>query len=315
MWKLISRQAMLLIENGARCPDCSALGCGDDDEVGYKKRPDLLPAQCLLALILARIKECVNYSGSGYSSADSDLGNITRMETNELKFLLKLLGCADYRASYTDRTFGSFKGKDKICRDLGDRELVDYSREIAAVKILPPGRALLQEPTKVAIADKELKVLEKISKASGKITPSKITSPKAAERDAILKSLSDRGLIEAELKIKKSKPEVWLTERGIEYLRDDYSAKGAANISLDLLNNYVRFLRKTLRDQPEPVSTSAPTSVESAVTIINLTDEEILESIRKLDRELGTDNYLPIFHLRQKLQPPLSREESNILYS
>jgi hypothetical protein len=24
---------------------------------------------------------------------------------------------------------------------------------------------------------------------------------------------------------------------------------------------------------------------------------------------LGTDNYLPIFHLRQKLQPPLSRED------
>jgi hypothetical protein len=266
----------------------------------------LLPAQCLLALILARIKECVNYSGSGYSSADSDLGNITRMETNELKFLLKLLGCADYRASYTDRTFDSFKkDKNKICRDLGDRELVNYSREIAAVKILPPGRALLQEPTKVAIADKELKVLEKISKASGKITPSKITSPKAAERDAILKSLSDRGLMEAELKIKKSKAEVWLTERGIEYLRDDYSPNKGSNpvISLELLSNYLRFLRKTLRDKPEPISTSP------VVTIINLTDEEILQTIQKLDRELGSDNYLPIFHLRQKLQPPLSREE------
>jgi hypothetical protein len=228
------------------------------------------------------------------------------METNELKFLLKLLGCADYRASYTDRTFDSFKkDKNKICRDLGDRELVDYSREIAAVKILPPGRALLQEPTKVAIADKELKVLEKISKASGKITPSEITSPKAAERDAILKILSDRGLIEAELKIKKSKAEVWLTERGIEYLRDDYSPNKGSNpvISLELLSNYLRFLRKTLRDKPEPISTSP------VVTIINLTDEEILQTIQKLDRELGSDNYLPIFHLRQKLQPPLSREE------
>ena len=235
------------------------------------------------------------------------------METNELKFLLKLLGCPDYRASYTDSTFNSFKkDKNKICQNLGDRELVDYSREIAAVKILPPGKALLQEPTKVAIADKELNVLEKISKASGKITPSEITSPKAAERDAILKSLSDRGLIEAELKIKKAKAEVWLTERGIKYLRDDYSPNKGSNpvISLELLNNYVRFLRKTLRDKPEPVSTSAPISVESAaVTIINLTDEEILQSIRKLDRELGTDNYLPIFHLRQKLQPPLSRED------
>ena len=236
------------------------------------------------------------------------------MDTNELKFLLKLLGCADYRSTLSANIFSSFKGKDKICRDLGDRELLDYSREIAAVKILPPGKALLQEPTKVAIADKELKVLEKISKASGKITPSeiKLSSLKATEKEAILKTLHERGLIEAELKIKKSKAEVWLTERGIEYLRDDYSPNKGSNpvISLELLNNYLRFLRKTLRDKPEPVSTSAPTKQESAaVTIINLTDEEILQTIQKLDRELGSDNYLPIFHLRQKLQPPLSREE------
>ena len=234
------------------------------------------------------------------------------METNELKFLLKLLGYADYRSTLSANIFSSFKGKDKICRDLGDRELVDYSREIAAVKILPPGKALLQDPTKVAIADKELKLLEKISKASGKITPSEITSPKAAERDAILKSLSDRGLIEAELKIKRSKAEVWLTERAIEYLRDDYSPNKGSNpvISLELLNNYLRFLRKTLRDKPESVSNSVPTKQESpAVTNINVTDEEILQTIQKLDRELGTDNYLPIFHLRQKLQPALSREE------
>jgi trehalose-6-phosphate synthase len=133
---------------------------------------------------------------------------------------------------------------------------------------------------------------------------------KSEERDAILQSFHEKGLIEADIKIKKTKAEVWLTERGIEYLRDDYSPKGAANISLDLLNNYLRFLRKSLHGKPEQVATSAPTKEESAaVTIINLTDEEILQTIRRLDQELGTDNYLPIFHLRQKLQPPLSREE------
>jgi hypothetical protein len=207
----------------------------------------------------------------------------------------------------------AFKGKDKICQNLGDRELVDYSREIAAVKILPPGQALLKTDTdQLPLKPNELKVLESISKASGKITPSKIhvKSVKSEERDAILQSFHEKGLIEADIKIKKTKAEVWLTERGIEYLRDDYSPKGAANISLDLLNNYLRFLRKSLHGKPEQVATSAPTKEESAaVTIINLTDEEILQTIRRLDQELGTDNYLPIFHLRQKLQPPLSREE------
>ncbi|PMB49747.1 transcription factor RcaD [Fischerella thermalis CCMEE 5205] len=233
------------------------------------------------------------------------------METKELKFLLKLLGCSNYRASLSGSVFKTFKGKDKICRDLGDRNLVDFSREIATVKILSPGQALLKlAPAELPITDQERKVLEKLSKTSGKISPSKITSLKAAERDTTLKTLSDRGLIEVELKIKRTKAEVWLTERGIEYLRDDYSPKGAANISLDLLNNYVRFLRKTLRVKPEQVSTSAVHGAESGVeTIINITDEEILETIRKLDKELGTDNYLPIYHLRQKLQPPLSRDE------
>ncbi|MBH8574257.1 transcription factor RcaD [Nostocaceae cyanobacterium CENA369] len=230
------------------------------------------------------------------------------MDTDELKFLLKLLGFENYRASLSANAFKTFKGKDKICQKLGDRELVDYTREIATVKILPPGQALLKDPGQVPIADKELNVLEKISKASGKIAPSKITSLKAAERDAILKILDERGLIEAETKIKKTKAEVWLTQRGIEYLRDDYSPNKGSNpvISLELLSNYLRFLRKTLRVKPEQVSAFLPTS---DVTNKEINDEEILQIIEKLDRELGTDNYLPIFHLRDKLQPPLSRDE------
>ncbi|OKH55976.1 transcription factor RcaD [Calothrix sp. HK-06] len=236
------------------------------------------------------------------------------METNELKFILKLLECSDYRSSYGASIFDSFKGKDKICFSLGERELIDYTREIATVKILLPGQALLNlDPKEVPITEKERRVLEKISKASGKISPGKITSPKASERDEILKTLSDRGLIEAEMKIKRTKAEVWLTERGVAYLRDDYVPKGAANISLDLLSNYLRFLRKALHSTSEQVSTliSTPASkIESSVEkITDISDEEILETIRKLDRELGTDNYLPIFHLRQKLQPPLTRDE------
>ncbi|QSJ16689.1 transcription factor RcaD [Nostoc sp. UHCC 0702] len=228
------------------------------------------------------------------------------MDTDELKFLLKLLGFPNYRASLS--AF-STKGKDKILQNLGDRELVDYSREVAAVKILPAGQALLKLGSgELPITEKELKVLEKISKASDKITPSniKISSLKAADKEAILKTLTERGLIEPEIKKARNKVEVWLTQRGIEFLRDDYDPQGKANITLDLLNNYVRFLRKTLQVKPQTISTPLP-SVN--ITDGKISDEEILEIIEKLDRELGTDNYLPIFHLRQKLQPPLSRDE------
>ncbi len=232
------------------------------------------------------------------------------MDTDELKFLLKLLGCENYRSTLSSNVFKSFKGKNTICQNLGDRDIIDYSREIATVKILPPGQALLElDAAEIPMEQKELKVLTNVSKASGKVAPSKIKSSlKAAEKEAILKSLDERGLIETEIKLKKTKAEIWLTEHGIELLRDEYIPNKGNNptLSLDLLSNYLRFLRKSLPNKSEETVTSAP-SVD--LKISNFTDEDILEIIRKLDKEIGTENYLPIFHLRQNLQPPLSRDD------
>jgi hypothetical protein len=41
----------------------------------------------------------------------------------------------------------------------------------------------------------------------------------------------------------------------------------------------------------------------------SLSPQALLDTIRQLDQQLNTDNFLPIFHLREKLQPPISREE------
>lgn len=228
-----------------------------------------------------------------------------------------LLGCANYRTGLSSNIFKRFNSeKNKICRDLGELEYVDYSREVATVKILPAGQALLKlDSTQLPIDNQELKVLEKISKSSGKIAPSeiKVSGLKSDERDVILKTLSERGLIAAEIKMKMRNADVWLTERGIEVLRDEYNPEGKANIDFNLLGNYVQFLRKNLRVKSEKVSTLVSDNsdnVESYSDInSNISDEEILETIKKLDRELGTENYLPIFHLRQKLQPPLLRDD------
>lgn len=220
------------------------------------------------------------------------------MHTNELKFLLKLLGCTDYRSSLSKIELNKqtrASEREKICRQLRERNLVECSDEVTKLKIAPPGKALLMlDSSELPVKDKELKVLRASEKE--KITPGKTNIP-AAERQAIIQGLAERGLIQVETKIK----EVWLSERGQEYLRDDYiPSKGVQPIlSLDLLNNYLQFLRKSLR-----ALTQKHPTVES-----KLSDEEILQTIRDLDKELGTENYLPIFHLRQKLQPPLPREE------
>ena len=43
-----------------------------------------------------------------------------------------------------------------------------------------------------------------------------------------------------------------------------------------------------------------------------ISDEQVLQTICDLDRQLNTNNYLPIFYLREKLQPFLSREELDL---
>jgi hypothetical protein len=56
-------------------------------------------------------------------------------------------------------------------------------------------------------------------------------------------------------------------------------------------------------EHQEPQQTPSATAPMSKPT-----DEQILQTIRDLDQKVGTGNYLPIFHLRQKLEPLLSRD-------
>lgn len=223
------------------------------------------------------------------------------METIELKFVLKLLGVPDYRAPLSKvnpNSKTSATERERICRKLRDRDLVACSEEIRKIKIAPPGKSLLElDPTGLPVTPHELKILKACEKSS--ITPSETKVTPAKMRDTLIDSLAARGFIEAaETKIK----DVWLTERGKEYLRQEYSPSGYSPVvSLEMLNNYLQFMRKFLsRPLPPP-----PTGKLASQP----TDEEILQVIQNLDRQLGTDNYLPIFHLREKLQPPLSREE------
>ncbi len=216
------------------------------------------------------------------------------MDTIELKFLLKLLGFPDYWAplsKITPNSKTSATERERICRKLRDRELVTCSEEIRKIKIAPPGKSLLQlDPAGLPVTSQELKILKACEK--GSITPSETKVTPAKTRDTLIDSLATRGFIEAaETKIK----DAWLTERGKEYLRQEYSPSGYTPVvSLEMLNNYLSFMRKFLSKQLPPPTTG---------------DEEILQVIQDLDRQLGTENYLPIFHLREKLQPPMSREE------
>jgi hypothetical protein len=209
-------------------------------------------------------------------------------QLDELKFLLKLQECRNYRAYLTNPCFKSFRAKDKICQNLANDGLVDFSREIVAVKPSAAGQALLKVAGEtLPISAVELKILQKIATAK-EIAPSQLRTPtlSATERDVILQTFLNRGLIDAETRLKRQKAEVWITPQGQACLAE-------------LLRQF-----QTLRQSAVEISLSHKP-----------TDAEVLATIQSLDHELASNNYLPIFYLRQKFQPPLSRDElDEILY-
>ncbi len=229
------------------------------------------------------------------------------MEVKELKFLLKLVGRDNYQGKINQlkpNSKTSISETESICRTLCDRELVVCSETITKIKIQSAGKALLKlDADNLPVTANELKILKAC--ANKVITPGKTKVTPAKEREKLIASLVERGLIaSAATKIEQ----VRLTERGKKTLLEEYNPKGTNSVlSLDLLHNYVRFLRKNLRSDSS--QSQARVILEANSNGKKPTDEEILQTIIQLDSQLGTNNYLPIFHLRNQLQPPLSRKE------
>jgi hypothetical protein len=236
--------------------------------------------------------------------------------TNELKFLLKLLSYPDYRAPLTQ--LSTIKGRNQICQELGARGWIDYSREVATAVLLPAGRSLLEvDPASLPIEAIDWKLLQKLALTTNKVLLSELSISKftKANLQAALVRLGDRGFVKLEWQIQRQKGEVWLTSAGLEYLRDDYVPDVGKNptLSLDMLRAYIQFLRKHRQAQPNPDAATTP-SAEQPASDLNPTqpdaappsDAEILHLIQRLDADLNTENYLPLFHLRQAL--PMQRQ-------
>jgi hypothetical protein len=222
------------------------------------------------------------------------------MDNFELKFLLKLLGFAEYKTSLSNlKITAKTADRDKAFRVLRDRGYIDCSTEIAKIKATDAGKALLkQDTTNLPVSDREINALKKCREK--KISPSE-TGLDKSDRQAVMQSLANRGLATIDTKI----VEIWLTEAGREFLRDEYAPNGTHPIiSLSLLNNYLQFMRQFIGEVKQNRHLT-----DSKISATMPTDLEVLKTIQDLDRQLSTDNYLPIFHLRERFQPPLSREE------
>ncbi|TAF57007.1 MAG: hypothetical protein EAZ61_02345 [Oscillatoriales cyanobacterium] len=276
------------------------------------------------------------------------------MDSRELKFVLKLLGSPDYQAPIASikpnlRTKAS--ERDSLCRVLRDRGLVDCDEQVTRFRLAPAGRALLKLDTqRLPVSADEITLLQ--AGCDGSVEVKDV--PLAGDRlqTAIGRAL-DRGFIKAE---KTTIETVWLTQRGLDYLREEFTPSGTAlELSLDHLADYLRFLRKFQTRSPEakparaivenlnpsslpetsspvllePVSASSadpqgvtpPLSVSSTVATppppvaqplqtshAGLTSDQLYDLIAQLDRQYNTHNYLPIYHLRDRLHTVMDRE-------
>ena len=260
------------------------------------------------------------------------------MEVRELKFLLKLAALPEHKGKIgqikpTPRT--KIADTEKICRSLRDRALVDFQEQVTQLQISAVGKALLElSLDNLPVTLKELKILQACRQDI--ITPQQIKVTPAKKRNELINSLSTRGLVTA---IATKIQQVWLTEKGKNYLLTEYQPQGYSPVlSLDLLNNYLSLFRhnnlfKGTRNReqhypvaphPFPVLSEAKASVKEKIynqetnfrldnsEIKFLSDEKVLQTILDLDRQLNTHNYLPIFYLREKLQSLLSREELDL---
>ena len=222
----------------------------------------------------------------------------------ELKFLVRLLAHEAYRARISQikpNAKTSARDRDRVCMQLCSKGLVDYTHEIIQFGLTPAGRTLLNlGTTSLPVTPDELHTLKAAEHQP--VAPGKIKRVSSRDRQRIIRNLEDRGL----LNVKKTQfKEVWLTQQGKLYLRDQCTPQGSQPaLSLSMLGHYLTFLRQALTIPP---TESEPQSMGGHEVNEAIRADDVLSTIQQLDRTFNTDNYLPIFHLRDKLEPQLSR--------
>lgn len=227
----------------------------------------------------------------------------------ELKFLLRLLEHSpDYRVRISQikpESKTSSAERNRLCESLCSKGLVEYVDEIRQYQIAPPGKALLKSDTStLPVSTEELELLK--TAATKAATPGQATKVPAGERQKLLNQLKERGLITAsKVQIK----DVWLTSQGMQFLLNDCAPTSPhAKLPFSMLGHYLTFMRQSLGQGGTAANISPEVSIPQETQISpnrdSLSPQTLLDTIRQLDQQLNTDNFLPIFHLREKLQPP-----------
>ena len=170
----------------------------------------------------------------------------TQLTSLELKFLLALLGFPNYRAPINGiQTLAkvSLAGRDRLCQQLAEKHLVDYERISTRFGLTATGRTVLNLDTSVLpITPDEKYVL--MSCRDRSIPPQQIHHRVPPDqRQALISNLAAQGLLQV---TKRQLGEVWLTEAGQQFLRDDCNPQGNFPVvSWTLMSHYLQFMRQS----------------------------------------------------------------------
>ncbi|NJK39716.1 MAG: hypothetical protein HC835_12370 [Oscillatoriales cyanobacterium RM2_1_1] len=188
------------------------------------------------------------------------------MDVAELKFVIALLSKPDYRAPITEikpEPKTSALERDRICRELRDRQLVNCMEEVLKLQISATGESLLRlDPIGTPITPQELKALRTCRDKQREITP-KQTGLNDSDREWVIPSLLKRGWLEP---TKSRILEVWLTEKGKYYLAEEYLPPGNGSLTLTInqMRDYLQFLRDYFSQPASPlISPPIPANLNS----------------------------------------------------
>jgi len=234
------------------------------------------------------------------------------LSATEFKFLLRLLEHPPQYRCLIGKIQPTTK-RDATYENFCSQGLVGYRKEITHYSTTPLGKEMLSlDPIALPITSDALKLLKAAEKQPA--TPGQAKGVPADSRQELLRQLQGGGFINVD---KEPIKEVWLTAQGQSLLFHGVALKGNITLSSAMLGSYVTFLRQglgTTQDTETPIATQ-PHTAQPLTNADSITPETVLNLIQKLDRQLGTDNYLPIFYLREALQPPLQREDlDQLLY-
>ncbi len=238
------------------------------------------------------------------------------LETVEIKFILKLLGFAGYRAKISDRKLKPNSGgadgtkmpeMRRIARDLAKAGYLETIEPITKVEATPAGLAAVQAES-IPLPSEELAILKKCKKNKNKAVGRQDSTFKALgdQAESRLRRLAEQGLV----KLTTELEEIALTTEGRRFLAHDFVPKSSsATITLALFANFTHFLHSQTDQISTPTSKPA---TESDVSLPTISDADgLLAVIEDLRLKAGEDELIPLYKIRGKVEPPLKREETD----